>query len=124
MENVNEKLDYEVESIESVQTEESANSRAVLVMHDFEAKVSQLQSRVDLVKGLVDRDEFRLLSKTSRNALIYDLIYESRDAEELAKVAFRTLKKIKRERISEDRVDELLGVPESVRNAVTDEDDE
>jgi transposase-like protein len=84
-------------------------------IESLKSKILDLHCRVNIINNLVNDESFKNLSKRNRNELMKGLLNESRDIEEISKVVFRSLKKIKRERISEDAIDSFLGIPENMK---------
>lgn len=111
-------------SSEARQFYESIGSQLPVMITGLKEKVELIQDRVQLIQRLHESDDFKVLSKVTRNNLLHGLQEEIDDLEEIAKVAIRSLKKIKRVRISEEKVDQLLEIPEYIRNASTESEDQ
>lgn len=80
-----------------------------VVLADLEENAASLLSNIQTVRRLQEDGNFKFVSKTTRNELLHSLIESAGVVEETTKVAFRGLKKIKRERLTEERSDALLG---------------
>jgi len=99
------------ESTEGLEASTSTNDQSLSVLSDLRTQVNNLAEKIDVLCGLTSADEFKLVSKSTRNNLLYGMIDDMRSSEELVKIAFRSLKRVKRIRVNEQCIDELLGVP-------------
>ena len=79
-----------------------------VVLNDLEQMADDFFAHVQRIRMLQENGFFKFASKNSRNAMMSAMVDQSRDLEELSKVAFRSLKKVKRERVPEEVVDNLL----------------
>jgi hypothetical protein len=79
-----------------------------VIIQDLVDNVTDLVFVVDQIKRLHDDGLFKYLSKASRNSLMQGLLDKAGAVDEITKVAFRSLKKIKRERVPEEVVDLLI----------------
>ena len=73
--------------------------------------VNQLYKLSEIVNGLnkLKKDNmFRYLSKNARNKLLLDMMETSGAVEDAAKATYRSIKKVKRERMPEEVSDLLL----------------
>lgn len=81
------------------------------LVKSLDKTLDDYQQVVYLINNLLTTDSFKFVSKKNRNNILNNLIEKSADLQEISKITFRTLKKVKRERIQDDRIDHLLGVP-------------
>ena len=79
-----------------------------VVLNDLEQMADDFFAHVQRIRMLQENGFFKFASKNSRNEMMSAMVDQSRDLEELSKVAFRSLKKVKRERVPEEVVDNLL----------------
>lgn len=79
-----------------------------VALQELVDQVNDLNGIVDQIVRLRSDGFFRYLSKQSRNTLLHGLLEKSADVHDAAKAAFRTVKKIKRERLPEEIADLLL----------------
>lgn len=79
-----------------------------VVLNDLEQMADDFFAHVQRIRMLQENGFFKFASKNSRNEMMSAMVDQSRDLEELSKVAFRSLKKVKRERVPEEVVDSLL----------------
>lgn len=86
------------------------------MVEELTDKIGNYNLKVSIIMRLVDDDQFKLLSKQGRNALMNGMLDDVADLEELTKTFHRALKKVKRERVPEEIIDEMLGVPTEIRN--------
>ena len=79
-----------------------------VVLNDLEQMADDFFAHVQRIRMLQENGFFKFASKNTRNEMMSAMVDQSRDLEELSKVAFRSLKKVKRERVPEEVVDNLL----------------
>lgn len=113
------------ETIDTAETDAApvVNSQLPVMIDNLREQAQMILNRVELIQRLNTFDSYKVLSKSTRNNLLHGLQDEIDTLEEIAKVAIRALKKVKRERISEEKVDELLEIPDYIRNAVNPEEE-
>jgi len=100
---------------------QSADGSLDLIMTHLGSKFDDIGRRVTMIQYLLENDTFKLASKQTRNNLLHGLLEDIGVFEEISKVAVRSLKKIKRERASEDRLDQLLLIdPDYITSAKED----
>ena len=75
---------------------------------ELNAQLDDLNSIVAQINKLRSDNLFRFLSKVSRNELLTALMEKSGSVEDAARAAFRSLKKIKRQRLPDEIADLLL----------------
>lgn len=99
--------------VETPQPAAPDNSQKEMLLHAVDSYATAVVSagmHIDQFKALIESGDFKYVSKKARNAMLHRLLDESREIEELSKVVFRALKKVKRERMQDDGVDRLLGI--------------
>lgn len=79
-----------------------------LALADLREKVSDLHNSVSFLEGMRDDGFFKYLSKQRRNDLLNRLMDDAEVIRELIRAAHGGLKKIKRERIPEEVLDQLI----------------
>lgn len=75
---------------------------------ELKKAITALNLQVNQISELVACNKFKFLSKNVRNSMSTAIIEEEGKINDLVKVTFRQLKKIKRERPAEEVVDALL----------------
>lgn len=71
-------------------------------------QLDDLNMIVGRIRNLRGNNLFRFLSKTTRNQLLDGLMEKSGSVEDAARAVFRSIKKVKRERLPEEVADLLL----------------
>lgn len=90
------------------QAMEAANAAADVVLGDLASLAEDVLDHVTQIQRLQENGFFQYTSKKARNELLNGLLEKVDSLDETAKVAFRTLKKVKRQHVPEDIVDALL----------------
>jgi hypothetical protein len=79
---------YEAE--EKVATEDACTPQLSIMIDNLQEKAQLILDRVSLIKRLSDKNDFKVLSKTTRNNLLHGLQDEIDTLEEISKVAVRS----------------------------------
>ena len=99
--------DDEVQSQSPAQAE-AASAAADVVLADLSDLAEDLLNLVTQIQRLQENGFFQYASKKTRNELLNGLLDKAGSVDETAKVAFRALKKVKRQHVPEEIVDALL----------------
>ena len=89
-----------------------------VALTDLEEHACDLWQHVTHIKNLKENGHFKYLSKATRNRLMEEMINKAGIVEDMTKVAFKLLKKVKREKPSEDVIDALIGAGNTDRHAI------
>jgi hypothetical protein len=101
----------ENEVVEELEAEEVKGTTVDVdvILNDLETAAEVFFNHVQTLKLLQENGFFKYVSKATRNeTLMEELLSKSREIEEMSKIAFRSLKKVKRERVPDSVVDQLL----------------
>ena len=79
-----------------------------VVLNDLEMMSNDLSDHIQGLRLMQENGFFKYASKDCRNELLDGMIKKVDTIDETAKVAFRALKKVKRERVPDNLVDTLL----------------
>lgn len=79
-----------------------------VVLNDLEQMANDFSDHIQKIRLMQENGFFKFASKPTRNALLTGLLDQVSAMEETTKVAFRSLKKVKRERVPDEVVDTLL----------------
>lgn len=83
---------------------------ADVILNDLEIMANDFSHHVQKIRLMQENGFFKFASKITRNELLGGLIQRITDLDETAKVAARSLKKVKRVRVPDEVVDMLLTV--------------
>ena len=89
---------------------------ADVVLNDLEMMAADFFEHVQTLRTMQENGFFRYASKECRNKLLDELLSKVDAIDETTKVAFRTLKKVKRERVPDSLVDMFLVAPAATKN--------
>ena len=90
------------------QVQENPPIQDDIALAELIAQLDDLNTIVEQISKLRSDNLFRFLSKAARNQLLDGLMEKSGAVEDAARAAFRSIKKIKRERLPEEVADLLL----------------
>lgn len=79
-----------------------------VVLNDLEIMANNFSDHVQGLRLMQENGFFRFASKECRNTLLKSLLDRVDELDETTKVAFRALKRVKRERVPDSLVDSLL----------------
>jgi len=79
-----------------------------VVLNDLEMMANNFSDHIQRIRLMQENGFFKYASKECRNEMLDSLLKQVDVLDETTKVAFRSLKKIKRERVPDNLVDSLL----------------
>ena len=79
-----------------------------VVLNDLEQMANDFSDHIQKIRLMQENGFFKYASKPTRNEMLTGILERAGALEETAKVAFRTLKKVKRVRVPDEVVDNLL----------------
>lgn len=102
--------DTDVEADLDVTTEADTGPVADVdvVLNDLEQMANDFSDHIQKIRLMQENGFFKYASKPTRNAMLTGILERADALEETAKVAFRSLKKVKRVRVPDEVVDTLL----------------
>lgn len=100
-----------LDTSDEVDTPEVAGSNTAdvdVVLNDLEMMANDFSDHVQGLRLMQENGFFKYASKECRNELLDGMLSKVDNLDETTKVAFRALKKVKRERVPDRLVDTLL----------------